>query len=124
MWYNTRMKYKKKDLNKIKERIQKLLNMTVENGCTEAEADVARGKAESLLFTCGLKMEEVQNPNWVTLKASYIISDEQRQRAFCEQSRTKAHYYILDERGEGKCWNCGRPYGLKDWSPILELAPI
>lgn len=47
------------NLEKIKERIQKLLNMTAEKGCTEAEAQTAMEMAQVLLIKYNLEMEEV-----------------------------------------------------------------
>lgn len=47
------------DLGKIKDRIQKLLNMTAEKGCTEAEAQVAMQMAQKLLIQYNLQMEEI-----------------------------------------------------------------
>lgn len=48
-----------KDLGKIKEQIQHMLNMTTEKGCTEAEAQVAMEMAQKLLIKYNLQMEEV-----------------------------------------------------------------
>ena len=47
------------DLEKMKEKIQKLLNLTVENGATDAEAATALGKAQAFMEKYNLDMETV-----------------------------------------------------------------
>jgi hypothetical protein len=46
---------------KILDTVKKLLNMTVENGCSEAEATTAMEMAQSLLFKYNLEMADVIN---------------------------------------------------------------
>jgi hypothetical protein len=50
-----------KSTEQILDTIKKLLNMTVEHGCTEAEAIAALEKAQSLLFKYNLEMVDVVN---------------------------------------------------------------
>ena len=111
-------------LAKVEERIRKLLNMTIENGCSEEEANSAEGIVLKLLAKYNLRLEDYKQGRQNVYKV-YAPTEEQLQRAYCENSPTKAHHYLIISWNDGKCRYCGRPHGVKGWTPdyqTLELA--
>jgi hypothetical protein len=65
-----------KTTEQILDKVKKLLNMTIENGCTETEASIAMEKAQDLLFKHDLEMADAINFTPEQQDANRIIGKE------------------------------------------------
>ena len=46
-----------------------------------------------------------------TIKRGKGLGPGAKERAFCEKSPTKVHHFLLDNKGNGKCFYCSKVYG-------------
>lgn len=105
-------------MNEFIEKIRALLNKTVENGCTEPEADAALTKALELMTKYGVTVEQINQTNAAENQFEWTHVQERPRRrwinidaAIVYDIETLCNCFTLDARGL-----------FSDWQAVFEIS--